>query len=67
MAFSAATGYNGMALDAGAGIDQTRTPFLRALRWTDCVGILARLAPVHAGQFTYPRHEVRQRSLCGST
>jgi outer membrane protein assembly factor BamB len=26
-------GYNGMALDAGAGIDQTRTPFLRALNW----------------------------------
>ena len=26
-------GYNGMALDAGAGIDQTRTPFLRALDW----------------------------------
>jgi hypothetical protein len=28
-------GYNGMALDAGAGIDQTRTPFLRALDWTN--------------------------------
>lgn len=28
-------GYNGMALDAGAGIDQTRTPFLRALNWND--------------------------------
>jgi outer membrane protein assembly factor BamB len=28
-------GYNGMALDAGAGIDQTRTPFLRALNWDD--------------------------------
>jgi outer membrane protein assembly factor BamB len=26
-------GYNGMALDAGAGIDQTRTPFLRAVDW----------------------------------
>ena len=23
-------GYNGMAVDAGAGIDQTRTPFMRA-------------------------------------
>jgi outer membrane protein assembly factor BamB len=28
-------GYNGMALDADAGIDQTRTPFLRALNWND--------------------------------
>lgn len=28
-------GYNGMALDAGAGIDQTRTPFMRALNWND--------------------------------
>jgi outer membrane protein assembly factor BamB len=28
-------GYDGMALDAGAGIDQTRTPFLRALNWDD--------------------------------
>ena len=27
-------GYNGMHLDA-TGIDQTRTPFLRALNWTD--------------------------------
>ncbi len=26
-------GYDGMNLDAGAGIDQTRTPFLRALDW----------------------------------
>jgi outer membrane protein assembly factor BamB len=26
-------GYDGMHLDAGAGIDQTRTPFLRALDW----------------------------------
>jgi len=26
-------GYNGMALDAGAGIDQTRTPFMRAVDW----------------------------------
>jgi outer membrane protein assembly factor BamB len=28
-------GYNGMALDQGPGIDQTRTPFLRALNWND--------------------------------
>jgi outer membrane protein assembly factor BamB len=27
-------GYNGMALDAGAGIDATRTPFVRAVDWT---------------------------------
>lgn len=26
-------GYNGMALDAGAGIDPTRTPFIRAVDW----------------------------------
>jgi outer membrane protein assembly factor BamB len=26
-------GYDGMHLDAGAGIDQTRTPFMRALHW----------------------------------
>jgi outer membrane protein assembly factor BamB len=26
-------GYNGMALDAGAGIDPTRTPFVRAVDW----------------------------------
>jgi outer membrane protein assembly factor BamB len=26
-------GYDGMHLDAGAGIDQTRTPFMRALDW----------------------------------
>jgi outer membrane protein assembly factor BamB len=28
-------GYNGMNLDAEAGIDQTRTPFMRALNWDD--------------------------------
>jgi outer membrane protein assembly factor BamB len=28
-------GYNGMALDGEAGIDQTRTPFLRAVKWGD--------------------------------
>lgn len=28
-------GYNGMAVDAGAGIDQTRTPFMRALNCDD--------------------------------
>ncbi len=28
-------GYNGMALDTGAGIDQTRTPFLRAVNWNN--------------------------------
>jgi outer membrane protein assembly factor BamB len=28
-------GYNGMALDAGAGIDSTRTPFIRAVNWSD--------------------------------
>ncbi len=28
-------GYDGMHLDAGAGIDQTRTPFMRALDWED--------------------------------
>jgi len=28
-------GYNGMALDPAAGIDQTRTPFLRAVHWDD--------------------------------
>jgi outer membrane protein assembly factor BamB len=28
-------GYNGMALDAGAGIDQTRSPFVRAVHWDD--------------------------------
>lgn len=27
-------GYNGMAVDEGAGIDQTRTPFMRALDWS---------------------------------
>jgi outer membrane protein assembly factor BamB len=26
-------GYNGMNLDGGAGIDQTRTPFMRAIDW----------------------------------
>lgn len=26
-------GYDGMSLDAGAGIDATRTPFLRAVEW----------------------------------
>jgi outer membrane protein assembly factor BamB len=28
-------GYNGMALDSAAGIDQTRTPFMRAVNWDD--------------------------------
>ncbi|MDQ3849137.1 MAG: PQQ-binding-like beta-propeller repeat protein [Actinomycetota bacterium] len=28
-------GYNGMALDQGAEIDPTRTPFLRAVNWND--------------------------------
>jgi hypothetical protein len=28
-------GYNGTSLDAGAGIDQTRTPFMRALDWAN--------------------------------
>jgi hypothetical protein len=28
-------GYNGMNLDATTGIDQTRTPFLRAVNWND--------------------------------
>jgi outer membrane protein assembly factor BamB len=28
-------GYNGMATDPGPGIDQTRTPFLRAVNWND--------------------------------
>lgn len=28
-------GYNGMALDGAAGIDQTRTPFVRAVNWDD--------------------------------
>jgi outer membrane protein assembly factor BamB len=28
-------GYDGMHIDAGAGIDQTRTPFMRALNWGD--------------------------------
>jgi outer membrane protein assembly factor BamB len=28
-------GYNGMAPNAGAGIDATRSPFIRAVSWTD--------------------------------